>query len=201
MRSLGGEPVIWTTGLLTLEERQKFRNWNVLGYIPDLDKKASSAKRTLQRGRKGKLGSPGEKSLSMQDYHRCLDKVLMESGFLKLMEEGGAPLFVRYGDEVRYVHVKVAVSFPLNQLSNPLCSCPVVKMKHFQQLCREASDPSYTKRRKQDFLDALTELSQHFIRCDSGMFRVDFGSNDAGATVGTATDMMHAFDICCRHSV
>jgi hypothetical protein len=44
---------------------------------------------------------------------------------------------------------------------------------------------------------ALTEMSTHLV--DSPLYQLDYGSNNIGVTLATATDMMHAFKLGILH--
>ncbi len=63
------EPVIFTVTLLSRAARNRSTSWRPLGFIPAFDSK-SSAQKEVERNIKGC------KSLSVENYHNCLKKIL-----------------------------------------------------------------------------------------------------------------------------
>jgi hypothetical protein len=82
-----GEPVIWTTPLLTSEVREHLYAWNLLGLIADLES-GSSAKKKQDSGRKATKGR------SLWNYHKILATLL--EGLIKYQQSGGSTCMCRW---------------------------------------------------------------------------------------------------------
>ena len=213
LKSYCGEPVIMSTPLLNQACRQNARAWRLLGLIEDLDT-YSSAKKSQQSGRKK------EKGRTMRDYHNILRVILQE--LIGIQQDGGICLYVRMGEEVRYVKVIPVMSIitgdaksgdnlccrfmgknckgrvprlcmtPLGHLDDPMRECRLVRSTDLQTLYQRATDETLSNKERASYHSALTEMSTHLV--DSPLYQLDYGSNDIGVTMATATDMMHAFE-------
>ena len=62
-----------------------------------------------------------------------------------------------------------------------------------QTLYQRATDATLSKKERASYHLALMETSTHLV--DSPLYQLDYGSNDIGATLATAMDMMHAFEL------
>ena len=213
LKSYCGEPVIMSTPLLNQACRQNARAWRLLGLIEDLDT-YSSAKKSQQSGRKK------EKGRTMRDYHNILRVILQE--LIGIQQDGGICLYVRMGEEVRYVKVIPVLSVitgdaksgdnlccrfmgknckgrvprlcmtPLGQLDDPMRACRLVRSSDLQTLYQRATDATLSEKERVSYHLALTETSTHLV--DSPLYQLDYGSNDIGATLATAT----GHDACLR---
>jgi len=217
--SYTGEPVIFSTPLLTNESRQNANAWQILGYIPDLESSSSAKKRKAS-------GRAATKGHTMRNYHNIL-KVILE-GLVQTQSNGGFNAYVRMGDEIRYLKVIVSVAcfngdgksgdtlcirfggknckgrvprlcmMPFSKLDDPHWSCPFFPMKVAEEMYNKlvqamAEAPiREMKREVKKWKDALESTSTHI--CDSALFGIDFGYNPFGATLGTPTDMMHCYE-------
>jgi hypothetical protein len=205
-----GEPVIWTTPLLTSEVREHLYSWNLLGLIADLES-GSSAKKKQDSSRKATKGR------SLWNYHKILATLL--EGLIEYQQSGGKYMHVRMGDEVRIVKVIVVVGIisgdnksgdaicgrfggknchhrvsrlcmtGYKDLNDCLCSCSLVHMRDLETLQKGAANPNTSEKECNKYHNALRLMSSHYV--DNAFFSVDFGSNHLGVTAATAPDMMH----------
>ena len=205
-----GEPVIWSTPLLTNEVREHPYAWNLLGLIADLET-GSSAKKRQDSGRKATKGR------SLRNYHKILATILQ--GLIEYQKSGGKYMHVRMGDEVRFVKVIVVVGIisgdnksgdaicgrfggknchhrvsrlcmtGYKDLDDCLCSCSLVRMRDLESLQNGAADLDKSEKERNKYRHALKLMSSHYV--DNAFFSVDFGSNHLGVTAATAPDMMH----------
>lgn len=86
------EPVIAFCPLLKKEVREHTSAHFLLGFIPNLSTSSSA----LRRGRSNRQGS---KSMSVRDYHRCLEVLLSP---LKVLQECQPLMYHRRGDVIKY---------------------------------------------------------------------------------------------------
>jgi hypothetical protein len=168
--SYRGEPVILSSSLLNQSCRQLASAWRLLSLIEDLEI-SSSAKKSQQSGRKQEQGC------TIRDYHKVLSTILQQ--LIELQQSGRTPLYVRMGDEIRYVHVIPAVSVitgdvksgdtlccrclgknckgrvprlcmaPLSCLEDPMRACKLVKMSDVQTLHQGAMEDMIDPRMKE----------------------------------------------------
>ena len=206
-----GEPMLISTPLLKKSVREQADAWEVIVFIPDLEK-GSSAKKRQEAQREL------EKGRGYRNYHRCLAKG-MES-LQRVMDEGGFNAWVIVGNEMRYVRVIPFVTVligdgkngdtlvlrfggknclgrvsrlcmtPFGSLSDPTRMCPLIKASMLKSLYDKSVDQSLTLRQRKAFRNALKDTSTHWG--DDALFRLHYGANPFGATLATAVDMMHA---------
>jgi hypothetical protein len=81
---------------------------------------------------------------------------------------------------------------PLGSLDDPMQECRLVRSTDLQTLYQRATDATLSQKERVSYHLAVTEMSTHLV--DSPLYKLDYGSNDIGATLATATDMMHAFE-------
>jgi len=209
--SYRGEPVILSSPLLNQSCRQLASAWRLLGMIEDLEI-SSSAKKTQQSGRIEEQGR------TIRDYHKVLYTILEQ--LIELQRSGGTPLYVRMGDEIRYVHVIPVVSVitgdaksgdtlccrylgknckgrvprlcmtPFSCLEDPMMPCQLVKMSDMQTLYQGATEEDRPEKERKAYRKEMKQTSTHVV--DGALYHLDFGSNELGATLATPTDMMHA---------
>lgn len=208
-----GEPLIWTTPLLSQKVRENHYAWNLLGFIADLET-GSSAKKRLDSGRVHTKGR------SLRNYHKVLATLL--EGLVQYQQSGGKYMHVQMGDEVRYMKVIIVVGIlsgdaksgdaicaryggknclyrvsrwcmtGFKDLDDYLCACFLVRMCDLETLYKGASNPRVSAKERKKYRDALKLTSSHYV--DNAFFQVDFGSNQYGVTAATASDMMHLFE-------
>jgi hypothetical protein len=206
-----GEPVLVLTPLLKKLVWEQPDAWQVLMFIPNLEKGSSAKKRQESQC---KL----EKGRGYQNYHRCLAKGLQS--VQEVMDNGGFNTYVLMGDEICYIRVILVVSvliddgkngdtlvlhfsgkncsghvsrlcmMPFGCLSDPTWLCPLIKVSLLESLYIKSMDQSLTPQQQKTFRSALWDTSTHWG--DDALFRLHYGANPFSATLATAVDMMHA---------
>jgi hypothetical protein len=193
-----------STPILKKLVREQPDAWQVLMFIPDLEK-GSSAKKRQESQREL------EKGRGYQNYHRCLAKGLQS--VQEVMDNGGFNTYVLMGDEIHYVrvigdgkngdslvlhfggknclgHVSRLCMTPFGCLSDPTRLCPLIKASILKSLYIKSTDQSLTPQQRKAFRSALWDTSTHWG--DDALFCLHYGANPFGATLATAVDMMHA---------
>ena len=205
-----GEPFIFMTALLTQAARELPSAWRCLGLLPDLEK-SSSAKKMQEVGRKY------EKGRNLQNYHRCLAVIVkaMES----VMRNGGVDMYVRMGDEIKYLKVIPCVTFiigdgksgdtlvlrfggkncvgrvsrlcmtPFRSLSDPMRCCPLIRGICLEQLFVQSVDDTKGNIERSKLREALASMSTHLG--ENPLLRLEYGANPYGLTLATPHDCMH----------
>ena len=160
-----GEPVLISMPLLKKSVREQPDAWEVLMFIPDLEKGSSAKKRQESQ-------CELEKGRGYRNYHRCLGKGL--ESVQRVMDNSGFNAWVLMGDEMRYVRVILVVTVligdgkngdtlvlrfggknclgrvsrlcltPFGCLSDPTRLCPLIKASMLQSLYIKSTDQSLT---------------------------------------------------------
>lgn len=207
------EPVIMSSPLLKQCVREDASAWRLLAYIEDLEL-YSSAKKRMQNGRQG------EKGRTLRDYHKIHSVILEE--LIEIQQSGGIQMYVRMGDEIRFVKVIPVVSVmtgdaksgdaacarfggkncigrvprlcmtPYSRLGDPMCSCLLIKYRNLHTLYQRATDMKRPQQERNKYFQALNDTSTHLV--NNAYSGVDFGINDLGVTLATASDMMHLYE-------
>ena len=100
--SFCGEPMLISALHLKKSVREQSSSWLVQAYLPDLEVGSSAKKKKYSH-------SNATRGRTNRNYHKVM-KVVMD-GILKVQQKGGFPAYVRMGDEVRRVWVKVVFAF------------------------------------------------------------------------------------------
>jgi hypothetical protein len=140
----GSEPFVFTTSLLRRKIRNNPEAWRHLGFLPELYSK-SSAEKTVSSG------SMKKKGVSARNYHKCLDVIL--ASFQKAQQDPPS-LFVRAGDEVKYVKVLTPICLVS---ADGLCADTLV--------CRKKSYSKETARMCPSCLVSSSECSNPNHKC------------------------------------
>jgi hypothetical protein len=160
-----GEPVLVLTPLLKKLVREQPDAWQVLMFIPNLEKGSSAKKRQESQC---KL----EKGRGYRNYHRCLTKGLQS--VQEVMDNSGFNTYMLMGDEAHYIRVILVVSvligdgkngdtlvlhfggknclgrvsrlcmMPFGHLSDPTRLCPLIKASLLESLYIKSMDQSLT---------------------------------------------------------
>jgi hypothetical protein len=129
------EPVVLTTGLLKSKFNSDHHSRFIIGYMPSLSNKKSSADQTRRGGTLRGFGS------SVRDYHKCLS-ILLEP-LVKAQTEPRPLLNVRLGDQIRRVCVLLLMGAVLGDgKSNDMQCVRVGSFSRTLRLSRATFTPS-----------------------------------------------------------
>lgn len=207
----GGEPVLMSVSIIKGGVRRQSKCWRVIGYIPDLEHGSSAKKRKISSTVAGK-------GRSQRNYHKCFEIFL--EGFDVL--ENGFYFDVRLGDLISRRFVMCRLSFLVGDgksgdvasnrflgkgtarvcracnvdhtnLTNPKFDCKFAMASDFTELSKRALDRNLSKKERLKARNKLWSLSQHV--CLNAFRDRNFGENSFGITLGSASDMMHLFEL------
>jgi len=221
MTSYNGEPIIFSTQLLTQSVRQEEDSWRPIGYISDLEYK-SSAQKSMDSSRTAGTGR------TIRNYHKILSVLFCE--LKQCQKDGGFPCYVQMGDHIKYLHVIPVLAYikddaksgnawvgcysgknclgrvcrfcltGFNKLDDPLHACKWVHMSDHDtilQRLRAAEEAVAvanlpTRELKKEVKKYCKALDDMSMHVhDNATIDIDWGCNPYGATLGTLSDMMH----------
>ena len=99
------QPLIMFPLILSNKARNKNVSSRVIALIPDLEARSSAVKVA------SKSGGEKYKGLSIRNYHKCLNVALQS--LKECQQSGGVTTFLRLGNDVRHLQLKVPVAFIL----------------------------------------------------------------------------------------
>jgi hypothetical protein len=207
------QPLIMFPLILSCKTRNRKTSSRVLALIPDLEAKSTAVKNA------SKQGGAHYKGLSIRNYHKCMEHALQS--LKDCQKEGGITTFLRLGNDIRRLQIKVPVAFILGDGKSQDHLCGRYGGHNTQRMCRACNvnfensdqpdfqckwinhdmfhdkvltvlnDGEELKCHKREAFKFLHENSQHAVI--NAFHDIDFAGFPRGIFGCTPHDLMHAF--------
>jgi hypothetical protein len=207
------QPLLMFPLILSCKARNIKTSSRVIALIPDLDAKSTAVKMA------SKQGGSKYKGISIRNYHKCMERALQS--LKDCQRAGGVTTFLRLGNDIRRLQLKVPVAFILGDAKSQDHLCGRYGGHNTQRMCR-ACDVSFEDSDKTKYecswiphdtfhdsaVSALTEgddkkddrkAAFKFLHSNSqhalvnAFNEVDFAGFPRGIFGSTPHDLMHAF--------
>jgi hypothetical protein len=200
--------------ILSSKARNKPSTSRVLALLPDLEANSSAIKNYFR------MGNKYNKSISMRNFHRCLDIALQS--YKVIQNNGGFNTYIRLGDDIQQRMVTVPLAFILGDAKSQDAICCRYGPHNTKRMCRAChvsfedsdnvghqcrwvqhhqfdehlniimdSDMKYPKKEVQGAYNYMNDHSQHI--CRNAFYDIDFAGFPRGVFGCTPHDMMHCF--------
>ena len=207
------QPLIMFPLILSCKARNNKLSSRVIALIPDLEAKSSAVKLS------NKQGGSRYKSVPIRNYHKCFNVGI--SSFKQCQKEGGFVTFLRLGNDIRQLLIKIPLAFVLGDAKSQDHLCGRFGGHNTSRMCRachvsfqDSDDTTHkckwvqhnqfidtinvalnldeiNKNKRKHACEVLQEHSQHAVI--NSFDDVDFAGSKGGIFGATPHDLMHAF--------